>query len=88
LGAIRKLVKKALEENGFHGVEEDNFETDYRTIIDYLGACKGGRSRTCSLYMPPAEIVAYSNGLEPVPRLRAIRRETAKTIIPVDKIKT
>jgi tetratricopeptide (TPR) repeat protein len=36
LGTIRKLVKKALEDSGYHAVEQDNFPLDYRELIDKL----------------------------------------------------
>jgi tetratricopeptide (TPR) repeat protein len=36
LGSIRKLVKKALEDNDNHAVEQDNFPPDYRDLIDKL----------------------------------------------------
>jgi hypothetical protein len=32
LGSVRKLVKKALEDNDFHAVEQDNFPPDYRDL--------------------------------------------------------
>jgi tetratricopeptide (TPR) repeat protein len=36
LGSVRKLVKKALEDNDCFGVEQDNFPTDYRDLKDKL----------------------------------------------------
>jgi tetratricopeptide (TPR) repeat protein len=36
LGTVRKLVKKALEDNDYHAVEQDNFELDYRDLRDKL----------------------------------------------------
>jgi tetratricopeptide (TPR) repeat protein len=36
LGTIRKLVKKALEDSGYHAVEQDNFPLDYRELVDKL----------------------------------------------------
>jgi len=36
LGTVRKLVKKALEDSGYHAVEQDNFPLDYRALIDKL----------------------------------------------------
>jgi hypothetical protein len=30
LGSVRKLVKKRLEDNDYHAVEQDNFPPDYR----------------------------------------------------------
>ena len=36
LGLIRKLVKKGLEDNDYHVVEQDNFPPDYRDLIDKL----------------------------------------------------
>ena len=36
LGSVRKLVKKALEDNDYHAVEQDNFPPDYRDLIDKL----------------------------------------------------
>jgi tetratricopeptide (TPR) repeat protein len=32
LGSVRKLVKKALEDNDYHAVEQDNFPPDYREL--------------------------------------------------------
>src|SRR6516164_6133913 len=32
LGSVRKLVKKALEDNDYHAVEQDNFPADYRDL--------------------------------------------------------
>lgn len=36
LGTVRKLVKKALEDSGYHAVEQDNFPLDYRELTDKL----------------------------------------------------
>ncbi|MBC8114495.1 MAG: DUF4062 domain-containing protein, partial [Candidatus Saccharimonas sp.] len=36
LGSVRKLVKKGLEDNDYHAVEQDNFPTDYRQLVDKL----------------------------------------------------
>jgi tetratricopeptide (TPR) repeat protein len=36
LGTVRKLVKKALEDSGYHAVEQDNFPLDYRELVDKL----------------------------------------------------
>jgi len=36
LGTVRKLVKKGLEDNDYHAVEQDNFPPDYRDLIDKL----------------------------------------------------
>ena len=36
LGSVRKLVKKALEDNDYHAVEQDNFPPDYRDLIAKL----------------------------------------------------
>jgi hypothetical protein len=36
LGSIRKLVKKGLEDNDYHAVEQDNFPPDYRDLIDKI----------------------------------------------------
>ena len=36
LGSVRKLVKKALEDNDYHAVEQDNFPPDYRDLVDKL----------------------------------------------------
>ena len=36
LGSVRKLVKKGLEDNDYHAVEQDNFPPDYRDLIDKL----------------------------------------------------
>jgi hypothetical protein len=36
LGTVHKLVKKALEDSGYHAVEQDNFPLDYRELVDKL----------------------------------------------------
>jgi hypothetical protein len=36
LGMVRKLVKKALEDSGYHAIEQDNFPLDYRELVDKL----------------------------------------------------
>ncbi len=36
LGSVRKLVKKGLEDNDYHAVEQDNFPPDYRDLVDKL----------------------------------------------------
>jgi Domain of unknown function (DUF4062) len=36
LGSVRKLVKKGLEDNDYHAVEQDNFPPDYRDLIDKI----------------------------------------------------
>lgn len=36
LGSVRKLVKKGLEDNDYHAIEQDNFPTDYRQFVDKL----------------------------------------------------
>jgi tetratricopeptide (TPR) repeat protein len=36
LGSVRDLVKKGLEDNDYHAVEQDNFPPDYRDLIDKL----------------------------------------------------
>src|ERR1700739_3050742 len=55
LGSVRKLVKKGLEDNDYHAVEQDNFPPDYRTrkakprepiascdaVINIAGQCYG-----------------------------------------------
>src|SRR5437763_6396657 len=38
LGSVRKLVKKGLEDNDYHAVEQDNFPPDYRDLKDKLRA--------------------------------------------------
>jgi hypothetical protein len=32
LASVRKLVKKGLEDNDYHAVEQDNFPPDYRDL--------------------------------------------------------
>jgi tetratricopeptide (TPR) repeat protein len=34
LSSVRKLVKKALEDNDYHAIEQDNFPADYRDLVD------------------------------------------------------
>jgi nucleoside-diphosphate-sugar epimerase len=36
LGTVRQLVKKALEDSGYHAVEQANFPLDYRDVVDKL----------------------------------------------------
>jgi Domain of unknown function (DUF4062) len=36
LGTVRKFVKKGLEDNDYHAVEQDNFPPDYRDLIDKI----------------------------------------------------
>ena len=36
LGSVRKLVKKGLEDNDYHAVEQDNFPPDYRDLQEKL----------------------------------------------------
>jgi hypothetical protein len=36
LGTVRQLVKKALEDSGYHAVEQANFPLDYRDVRDKL----------------------------------------------------
>jgi hypothetical protein len=36
LGTVRQLVKKALEDSGYHAVEQDTFPLDYRDVVDKL----------------------------------------------------
>jgi tetratricopeptide (TPR) repeat protein len=36
LGSVRKLVKKGLEDNDYHAVEQDNFPLDYRDLTEKL----------------------------------------------------
>ncbi len=44
LGSMRKLVKKGLEDNDYHPVEQDSFPPDYRDLKDKLRA--GSRRAT------------------------------------------
>ncbi len=34
LGSVRKLVKKGLEDNDYHAVEQENFPPDYRQLVE------------------------------------------------------
>jgi hypothetical protein len=36
LGTVRQLVKKALEDSGYHVVEQATFPLDYRDVVDKL----------------------------------------------------
>jgi hypothetical protein len=36
LGSVRKLVKKGLEDNDYHAIEQDSFPPDYRDLRDKL----------------------------------------------------
>jgi hypothetical protein len=58
LGSVRKLVKKGLEDNDYHAVEQDNFPPDYRDLIDKLRA----RIASCDAVI---HIAGHCYGAEP-----------------------
>jgi tetratricopeptide (TPR) repeat protein len=61
LGSVRKLVKKGLEDNDYHAVEQDNFPPDYRDLIDKLRE----RIDSCDAVV---HIAGHCYGAEPVQR--------------------
>src|SRR5271170_6530249 len=61
LGSIRKLVKKGLEDNDYHAVEQDNFPPDYRDLIDKLRT----RIDSCDAVV---HIAGHCYGAEPANR--------------------
>src|SRR5262245_54583463 len=61
LGAIRKLVKKGLEDNDYHAVEQDNFPPDYRDVREKLRQ----RIASCDALI---HIVGHCYGAEPIHR--------------------
>src|SRR5437764_1406176 len=58
LGTVRKLAKKALEDNDYHAVEQDNFPPDYRDLVDKLRA----RIESCDAVV---HIAGHCYGAEP-----------------------
>ena len=58
LGSIRKLVKKGLEDNDYHAVEQDNFPPDYRDLIDKIRE----RIKSCDAVI---HIAGHCYGAEP-----------------------
>jgi hypothetical protein len=46
LGSSRQLVKKALEDNDYHAVEQDNFPPHYRELIDMGVTPRNGKNCT------------------------------------------
>ncbi len=58
LGSIRKLVKKGLEDNDYHAVEQDNFPLDYRDLTEKLRE----RIDSCDAVV---HIAGYCYGAEP-----------------------
>jgi hypothetical protein len=61
LGSVRKLVKKGLEDNDYHAVEQDNFPPDYHDLRDKLRA----RIASCDAVV---HIAGHCYGAEPVER--------------------
>ena len=61
LGSVRKLVKKGLEDNDYHAVEQDNFPPDYRQLVDKLRE----RIRSCDAVV---HIAGLCYGAEPEKR--------------------
>ncbi|MGO9465141.1 MAG: DUF4062 domain-containing protein [Isosphaeraceae bacterium] len=58
LGSVRKVVKKGLEDNDYHAVEQDNFPPDYRDLVDKLRE----RIDSCDAVV---HIAGYCYGAEP-----------------------
>ena len=58
LGSVRKLVKKALEDNDYHAVEQDSFPPDYRDLTAKLRA----RIASCDAVV---HIAGHCYGAEP-----------------------
>ena len=61
LGSVRKLVKKALEDNDYHAVEQDNFPPDYRDLIAKLRE----RINSCDAVV---HVAGHCYGAEPAER--------------------
>src|SRR5271166_625677 len=61
LGSIRMLVKKGLEDNDYHAVEQTNFPPHYRDLIDK----DRERIKTCDAVI---HIVGHCYGTEPTKR--------------------
>lgn len=61
LGSVRKLVKKGLEDNDYHAVEQDSFPPDYRKLVDKLR----GRIASCDAMV---HIAGHCYGSEPISR--------------------
>ena len=61
LGSVRKLVKKGLEDNDYHAVEQDNFPPDYRDLMDKLRE----RIDSCDAVV---HIAGHCYGAEPTER--------------------
>jgi tetratricopeptide (TPR) repeat protein len=61
LGTVRPLVKKALEENDYHAIEQSTFPTDYRDLIDRLRE----RISSCDAVI---HIAGFCSGAEPKTR--------------------
>ena len=60
---MRKLVKKGLEDNDYHAVEQDNFPPDYRDLKDKLRE----RIDSCDAVV---HIAGHCYGAEPSQRPR------------------
>jgi uncharacterized small protein (DUF1192 family) len=58
LASARKIVKKGLEDNDYHAVEQDSFPPDYRDFVDKLRA----RIASCDAVV---HIAGYCYGAEP-----------------------
>src|SRR5215470_14652219 len=61
LGSVRKLVKKGLEDNEYHAVEQDNFPPDYRELREKLRE----RINSCNAVV---HIAGHGYGAEPPER--------------------
>ncbi len=61
LGSVRKLVKRGLEDNDYHAVEQDNFPPDYRDLVAKLRT----RIKSCDAVV---HIAAQCFGAEPPER--------------------
>ena len=64
LGTVRRLVKKGLEDNDYHTVEQDNFPPDYRDLVDklrfgFVGMNEEGFSRQSLAPVPSEDGVAF-----------------------------
>jgi tetratricopeptide (TPR) repeat protein len=69
LGSIRKLVKKGLEDNDYHAVEQDNFPPDYRDLINKLRE----RIDSCDAVV---HIAGHCYGAEPGQRPEGAQRRS------------
>ena len=78
LGSVRKLVKKGLEDNDYHAVEQDNFPPDYRQLVDKLRE----RIRSCDAVV---HIAGLCYGAE-LSTVRVINEEVRFTVVSCNHV--